>query len=249
MDPDKPLDGKVAIVTGAGRGIGRAIALAYASAGAAVSCAARTASEINSTVAEIRMLGVQGMAIPTDVTNLKSVEEAFEVTVDTLGGLDILVANAGGNYEHRRVVDSDPQAWVDTLNVNLVGAYHCVKTAIPFMEARGRGKIILIGSGLGHRGRAGASANACSKAAVWMLTRVVAQEVWQLNISVNEIVPGPVESAVGSAYHAESESSVFHIESEWIKEPRDVTPLALFLATLPDKGPTGQSYSLLRRDN
>ena len=70
-------------------------------------------------------------------------------TPHKVGGVDILVAGAGGNYDHRRVVDSDPQAWVATLHVNLVGAYHCVKTAIPYMEARGRGKIILMGSGLG----------------------------------------------------------------------------------------------------
>ena len=82
-----------------------------------------------------------------------------------------------------------------------------------------------------------------------MLARVVAQEVWQSNISVNEIILGPVENAIESTYHTESESSVFNIDSEWVRQPQDVVPLALFLATLPDRGPIAQSYSLLRRDD
>jgi 3-oxoacyl-[acyl-carrier protein] reductase len=80
-----------------------------------------------------------------------------------------------------------------------------------------------------------------------MLTRVLAQELWPYNISVNELVPGPVDTALNSARRTATGTSVLG-ESEWIKAPKDVVPLALFLATQPDIGPTAQSFSLMRRD-
>ena len=244
----KRLEGKVAVVTGAGRGIGKAIAIAYGRDGAAVGCAARTADDIQETAQEIEKNGGRGLAIQTDVTQPESVQHMLEATVDAFGGLDILVINAGGNYDHNRVEDSSPGDWLSTLQVNLVGAYHCARAAIPHLKRRGAGKIITIGSGMGHRGRPGASAYACSKAGLWMLTRVLAQELWQYNISVNELIPGPVVTQRVQKAYAQREDSVFNIESEWVKGPEDVTSLALFLATQPDKGPTAQSFSLMRRD-
>ena len=114
-------------------------------------------------------------------------------------------------------------------------------------KQRGAGKIITVGSGVGHRGYAGSSAYACSKAGLWMLTRVLAQELWPFNISVNELIPGPVVTEM-SAQETPSNPGVSAIESEWVKTPDDVVPLALFLAMQPVKGPTAQSFSLMRRD-
>ena len=125
---------------------------------------------------------------------------------------------------------------------------YCARAAIPYLKARGGGKIITIGSGIGHQGRVGSSAYASSKSGLWMLTRVLAQELWEHNISVNELVPGPVNTRPTADSAKRQESSVFAIDSEWIKNPEDVAPLALFLATQPDKGPTAQSFSLIRRD-
>jgi 3-oxoacyl-[acyl-carrier protein] reductase len=244
---EQVLKGKVAIVTGAGRGIGKAIATAYAQAGAAVCCAARTVAEIENTVREIEARGGQAIALQTDVTQLGSAEQMFQKTVEHFGGLDILVINAGAIYERRRVADSRPEDWRATVEVNLIGAYFCAKTAIPYMQQRGAGKIITIGSGVGHRGRAGSSAYACSKAGLWMLTRVLAQELWPYNISVNELIPGPVKTAMNVDASAHRGSSL--AESEWLKTPEDVVPLAMFLATRPEIGPTAQSFSLMRRDN
>ena len=82
------------------------------------------------------------------------------------------------------------------LEVNLLGAYYCAQAAIPALKQRGAGKIITVGSGLGHRGMVGLSAYACSKAGLWMLTRVLAQELWSYNISVNELIPGPVVTSM-----------------------------------------------------
>ncbi len=245
--PNDILAGKVAVITGAGRGIGKAIALAYADAGAAISCAARTAAEIQDTEKAIIQSGGRALAVPADVTRVDSVNSLFKTTADFFGSIDILVINAGAIYDRRTVEESSIDDWKRTLEVNLTGAYLCARAAVPYLKQRGGGKIITIGSGLGHRGNAGRSAYACSKAGLWMLTRVLAQELWEYNISVNELIPGPVETSMDAA--ASKKGTVFVISSEWIKTPEDVIPLALFLASQPAVGPTAQSFSLMRRDN
>ena len=243
------LEGKVAVVTGAGRGIGRAIAIAYAREGASVCCAARTSLEIEDTVRGIESSGGNALAVQTDVTKLESVEQMFRAAADYFGGIDIVVVNAGGRLDSGRVEDGDPHTWLATLEVNLVGAYYTIRAAIPHLKARGSGKIITVGSGIGHRGRVASSAYASSKAGLWMLTRVAAQELWDYDISVNELIPGPVDTRSPADTTPRPEGSVHNIESEWLKTPEDVTKLALFLATQPDRGPTAQSFSLMRRDN
>ena len=99
------------------------------------------------------------------------------------------------------------------------------------------GKIITVGSGVGHRGLAGRSDYACSKAGLWMLTQVLAHELAPSNISVNELIPGPVVTSLTGS-QAEQRQGVFGIEGEWAKTPEEVVPLALFLATQPPIGPT-----------
>ena len=237
----KALAGKGAVITGAGRGIGRAIAMGYARAGASICCAARTEAEIQGTAQQIRDEGGTAVAMQTDITQWDSVQQLFTRADAELGGIDVVVLNAGVSLEHGVVEESDPTAWEETLRTNLVGAYYCAKAAIPVLKKRGSGKIITIGSGMGHKGETGGSAYSCSKAGLWMLTRILAQELWQYNISVNELIPGPVQTDMGTG-------SVFGIASEWVKSPEEVVPLAIFLATQPDVGPTAQSYSLMRRD-
>lgn len=241
------LSGQVAIVTGAGRGIGYAIATGYAAAGAKLCCAARSQAEIEATAADIRAGGGQAIAIPTDVTDLTQVQTMVQQTLTAFGGLDIVVINAGGNFDTQAVETSDPADWQRTLDTNLTGAYYCAQAAIPALKARGGGKIITIGSGLGHRGIPNRAAYACAKAGLWMLTRVLAQELWPHNISVNELIPGPVNTR-RTEQQIKQGQSVFKIESEWVKQPQDVVPLALFMAGQPLMGPTAESFNLMRRD-
>ena len=238
IDPEL-LKGKVAVITGAGRGIGRTIALAYASAGAAVVCSARNEADIAQTAALIREAGGQAIAHAADVADYAAVTALFQRASDAFGGIDIVVANAGVALEQRRIADGDPALWRKTIDINLTGAYHTAHAAIPHLRRRGAGKIIMIGSGQGRRPNAGFSAYSCSKAGLWMLTQSLATELQEDNISVNELIPGPVRT--------DMTRDVAVPPGEWFKEPGDVVPLALFLASMPDVGPSAQSYSLMRR--
>ncbi|HSW18470.1 MAG TPA: SDR family oxidoreductase [Ramlibacter sp.] len=242
-----PLRGTVAIVTGAGKGIGRAIAEEYAKAGAAVCCAARNGAEVREVVRAIEEAGGQGLAVVTDVSQADSVRAMVAQTVEKFGRLDMLVINAGVNGDMLPVETSDADSWRQTLDINLVGAYLCAQAAIPALKASGAGKIITVGSGLGHEGRPGLSAYACSKAGLWMLTRVLAQELAPFNINVNELIPGPVATDMTSKQGVASHLSSPGIATEWFKTPADVLPLAMFLATQPPLGPTAQSFALMRR--
>ncbi len=237
------LKGKVAIVTGAGRGIGRALATGFAAQGAAVGCAARTQAQLDDVASEISAAGGAALALPTDVTELATVEAMVAATVAEWGRLDLVVINAGSCPDvDRSIHDSVPQDWADTIAVNLTGAYYCAKAAVPQLRRQG-GHIILIGSGKGHRTAPNDSAYACSKAGAWMLVRALAEELAPERICVNELIPGPVNTDMNPAGAGQPSAA------EWHKQPEDVLPLALFLATQPLSGPSGQSFSLMRRDS
>jgi 3-oxoacyl-[acyl-carrier protein] reductase len=235
---NKSLKGKVAVITGAGRGIGKAIAKAYAEDGAAVCCVARTVSEIENTAQEIKNSNGKSLAVQADVTDIESIKKVFKKTVDHFGGIDILVINAGVNLAPISVEESDPDKWKDIIDTNLFGSYYCTKYAIPYLKERGAGKIIIIGSYFSNRSSPCRSAYCCSKSGLKMLFQVLAQELWENNISVNELMPGGVKTRLNFKLNRN--------QIDWLKEPEDVAPLALFLANLPDSGPTGQSYSLYK---
>lgn len=243
------LQGRVAIVTGAGKGIGRAIALGFAGAGAAVCCSSRNADELEQAVADIRAAGGRAIACATDVTQEEQVLRMVAACEEAFGRLDILVVNAGVTAEGASVEHSDAARWRQTLDVNLYGAYLTARAAIPALRRTGGGKILTIGSGMGHRGLPHVSDYACAKAGLWMLTRVLAQELAADGIDVNELIPGPVATAMTAGGIGQSHlQSSPALQQEWLKEPEDVLPLALFLAAQPPRGPSAQSFSLTRRE-
>ena len=157
-----------------------------------------------------------------------------------------MVVCAGISPQNVAVEESDPASWRQTIETNLIGAFHTLQAAVPHLKRRGGGHIITIGSGMGHRSAPTRSAYAASKAGLWMLCRVLAQEVAAHDICVNELVPGPVLTDFIKG--REDALRAVAASGEWMKQPEDVVPLALFIASQPTRGPTGQSFGLARRE-
>jgi 3-oxoacyl-[acyl-carrier protein] reductase len=243
------LKGKVAVVTGSGRGIGRAIAIGLADAGVCVACGARSQRETADTVEIIRNAGGVAVGERLDVTSSASVEGFFGMAEHTFGGVDIVIVNAGIEEAEQSIEETDIDSWRRVIDVNLTGAFLTVRAAIPRLAKRGSGNVIVIGSGIGRRATAGRASYGCSKAGVWMLTRILAQELIDKNILVNELIPGPVRThLLGDRAAVIDKGLIPATRAEWVKEPEDVVPLALFLASLPSNGPTGQTFALNRRE-
>lgn len=239
------LAGKVAVITGASRGIGRGLAIGFAAQGARVVCAARNQSQLEQTVRQSEAAGGEAIAVRCDVTKAADLQNLYDQTRAHYGPVDIVIANAGGNFTRDSVEDSDIGDWETTVRVNLLGVYYTCKYAIADLKRQG-GHIIVIGSGMGHRVGGSGSAYSVSKAGAWMLVRALASELRTHGICVNELIPGLVNTDILSADELPDESP---LALEWFKQPADVVPLALFLATQPRTGPTGQSFSLMRRDS
>lgn len=189
------LGGKVAIVTGASRGIGKAIAIAFANEGADVVVAARTEQEggrlpgtIHKTADEIRALGRRALAMRTDVTKEESVEELATRTLQEFGAIDILVNNAGINFA-AKVLDIPIKRWDLVIAVNLRGTFLCTKAVLPTMVKRRSGCIINISSVVGTRMISFDVAYGVTKAAIERFTRGLAEELKEYNIAVNALCP------------------------------------------------------------
>jgi len=163
------------------------------------------------------------------------------------GRLDVLIANAGADLENESIENSDVDKWQETVEINLIGTYKTIRSAVALLKKSANGKLILVGSGLGHRGLPKKSAYSVSKAGTWMLTRILAQELLEYGIAVNELIPGPVMTEIGRAV-APTDRITTVFTQEWNKTPEDLLPLLEFLLSQGPKGPTGQTFSLARRD-
>ncbi len=193
-EPKMKLKNKVAVITGAGRGIGKAIAEGFAQEGAAVVLIARTKSELEKTTERIQTFGRRVLAIPADVSDSNSVDNFCKIVLEEFGGIDILVNNAGRQFPIGPLVENDTKDWIETIMVNLVGTVLCCKAVLPGMIERRQGKIINLSGGGATAPRPNFSAYAASKAAVIRLTETIADEVRLFNIQVNAIAPGAINT-------------------------------------------------------
>jgi len=252
---NRQLEGKVALITGAGRGIGRAIALGYAKEGASIAAASRTREELDSVVTEVKAFGGQAVAFPADLTDANVPARLVAAVVETLGGLDILVNNAGiGTAQSPRPVkEFDDDYWNLTLQLNLTAPYLLSKAVLPIFLEKRRGRIINIASVAGKIGLVHGAAYSASKHGLLGLTRALATEVASSGITVNAICPGPVRSAMNDQrirHDAqrlgitlqELESRITPIGRRL--EPEEIVPMAVLLAGEGSSGITGQAFNI-----
>jgi len=190
----KKLQGQVAIVTGAGRGLGEATAALLASAGAAVVLVSRTIEQVDAVATTINANGGRAIALAADVSDTIQVEEIVESAIDQFGRVDILINNAAVVWPIEEVLEADPDEWAYNIHVNLVGPFYLARNILPLMLAQKSGRILNIGSGAAHLPIPGMSAYCASKAGIEMFTRVLAKEVASTKIGVNYLSPGMVDT-------------------------------------------------------
>tara|TARA_Y100000758_G_scaffold217913_1_gene156761 strand:+ start:620 stop:1363 length:744 start_codon:yes stop_codon:yes gene_type:complete len=234
------LANKVAVVTGAGRGIGRAVALAYARMGADVACVSRTEENSAKAAAEVEALGRRAWAVAVDVSDTAAVDAAAGKILDDAGRVDILVNNAGVTRDNLLMRMSEEE-WDTVINTNLKGAFNFTKALTrPFIKQRS-GRIINIASVIGLIGNAGQSNYAASKAALIGFTKSVAKELAPRGITANAIAPGFIETDMTAALDDKvRESIIGNVPLGRFGSPEDIAHAAVFLAMEPSGYITGQ---------
>jgi NAD(P)-dependent dehydrogenase (short-subunit alcohol dehydrogenase family) len=227
------LDGKVALVTGAGRGIGRSVSLALARAGARVVLAARTAAEIERVAREIEGAGGAAVAVEADVSREEDVLRMFSRVGDG-GGLDVLVNNAGigafGPADRMATGDFD-----HIVAVNLRGAFLCAREALRIMKPQRRGTIINVSSVVGFKGYANQAAYTATKHAVMGLTKSLAAEAQPDGIRVTAVLPGGTDTALGGDARPD-------LNRDELLQPGDIAEVVLFLLSLPERAAIDEVY-------
>ena len=248
------LRGKVAIVTGGGRGVGKAIALAFAREGSQLVLAARTLPELQAAAMEVRALGRQPLTMKVDVSERQDVEAMVASTLGEFGRVDILVNNAAVQLPIGPTWENNPDEWLKTILINLGGMFLCCRAVVPVMVDRGAGKIISLSGGGAAYPRPYFSAYAASKAAVVRLTETLAQELKEYNIQVNAIAPGRVNTrmteqvlAAGPAARERELAAARRTKKEGTS-PHSAAELAVFLASTESDGLTGRLISAVWDD-
>ena len=249
------LQDRIALITGAGRGIGRAIALAYAAEGARLALTARTVSELDEVVGLIRAGGGLANAFPADLADGAVPRRLAEDVERSLGPIEILVNNAGigSSAGPKPVVEFDDDFWELTLKVNLTAPYLLSKAVLPGMISRKWGRIIMVASVNGKIGALHGAAYAASKHGVLGLTRSLAIETAAQGITVNAICPGPVHTVMNDRrveYDARRRGMAFEEQAAGLTpigrrlEPDEIAPLAVYLASNAAASVVGQAINI-----
>jgi 3-oxoacyl-[acyl-carrier protein] reductase len=231
---------KIAVVTGAGRGIGRAVALSYAKMGADVVCVSRTEENSAKVAAEVEELDRRAWAVAVDVSDTAAVDAAAKGILESTGRVDILVNNAGVTRDNLLMRMSEEE-WDTVIDTNLKGAFNFTKALTrPFIKQRS-GRIINIASVIGLIGNAGQSNYAASKAALIGFTKSVAKELATRGITVNAIAPGFIETDMTAALGDKVREGILgNVPLGRFGSPDDIAHAAVFLAMEPSGYITGQ---------
>jgi NAD(P)-dependent dehydrogenase (short-subunit alcohol dehydrogenase family) len=243
--PNFDLSGKVALITGASRGIGEALALAFAAAGAKLVLASRKQEGLDQVAQQIRAGGGEALALAAHTGDPAAVNRLVEEAVAVFGGVDILVNNAATNPHFGPLLSADESHWEKILDVNVRGYFRLAKACAPSMQARGGGKIINMASIAGKRPHPGMGIYCVSKAAVLMLTEVLAAELAADNIQVNAIAPGFVKTKFSSAIWGDPsrhEAILRTIPQHRLAEADELTGIALYLASPASSFTTGATF-------
>ena len=239
------LEGKVAMITGASRGIGRAIGLRLAGAGAKVVVSSRRLENVQTVADEIKAAGGEALAIQAHVGRPDDVTSLMTQTVETFGRVDVAVNNAGANPHFGPLLTADEGQWDKILDTNAKGAFRVCQAVVPHMEAQGGGKIINIASVAGLRPSPGMGVYSVSKAALIMLTQVLAMELGRANIQVNCIAPGVIKTRFSQMLWQTpqiAEPILAKLPLGRFGEPEDVAGLALYLASPASDYVTGAVF-------
>jgi 3-oxoacyl-[acyl-carrier protein] reductase len=214
------LNGKIALVTGAGKGIGKAIAIALANEGVHVGLLARTGKDIHAVADEITALGVKASFATADVSNRTDVEAAVAKVQQELGPVDILINNAGtGTFG--KFLELEPEVWENQIRVNLFGVYYATRAVLPQMIERKTGDIINISSTAGKSGSPVTSAYSASKFAVFGLSESLMQEVRKHNIRVTALAPSTVVTELAQS------ANLITGDPERVMHPEDFAELII----------------------
>ncbi len=235
------LDDKVVIVTGAGRGIGAAIARTYAEVGANVVLAARTEAQLEEVAADVRAAGGEALVVPCDVSELDVLDDLVDRTVETFGGVDIVVNNAGGSMPNA-FLDTSVRAFEKAFHFNVTTAFRLTQLAVPHMLDREGASVVNISSAIGRMSDRGFAAYGTAKGALTHLTRLLAADLAP-RVRVNGIAVGSVAT---SALQVVLDSDEIHDEMvartplKRLGDPTDIAAAALWLASPAGSWVTGK---------
>jgi NAD(P)-dependent dehydrogenase (short-subunit alcohol dehydrogenase family) len=240
------LDGRVAVVTGASRGIGRAIALALAGAGADVALAGRDVARLDAVAGEIRDGGRRALAVPADVTDRGQVDALVARTVDELGGLDVVVNNSGV-VSSLPLLEMSDEEWDRVLDTNLRGVFLVTRAAGRHLVQQGSGKVVNIASNFAFKGVAGHAAYCASKAGVVAFTRAMAVEWARFGVQVNALAPGYVETDLNADVRADPDAAariVRSVPARRMGHADEFGPWVVLLASSASDYMTGETVTI-----
>ena len=241
------LTGKVALVTGSSRGIGEAIAVAYAQAGAKVVLASRKQADLDAVAARIRDSGGEVLAMAAHTGDTVAIRAVVEEAKAKFGSIEIVVNNAATNPHFGPILTAEESHWDKILDVNLKGYFRVIKACVDTMQTRGGGKIINMASVAGLEPEPMMGVYSVSKAAVLMLTKVLAAELAPFNIQVNAIAPGFVKTKFSSILWQTpqiNEAILKAIPQKRMAEPEEIAALAVYLASSASSFVTGSTFTI-----